>query len=195
MSSDSKELAFSTSYTSSELGDFITSFVRLINPKKVVEIGCQQGMSSILIGRGLGSSSQIHTYDLFSEVYSNPPYKETHADQMIAWRNIQKANLDCRVDVYKGTGFDAFKKHSEIDLLHIDICNHYDNLKPLLEIGLSKVKKAIILEGGIFNQWQKKHGFTPYYKIFEEELFSNWTYITIPENDHNAITILTRKIT
>lgn len=186
---------FTSSYKSEEISNFITSFVKLIQPDIVVEIGCQQGYSAIVIGKGLPSTSIIYTYDIFEDKYLNFPYSATHSNYDLAISNILTSSLTCQVEVHKLAGDAALKNHDSIDLLHIDICNHYDNIRPLLMEALPKVKHAVLLEGGGYNRWQKKYNYKPYFTIFEESVCKDWDHITIQENEHNAITILTRKNT
>jgi catechol 2,3-dioxygenase-like lactoylglutathione lyase family enzyme len=190
-----KQEIFSSSYKSPEVDSFITSFVATISPNKVVEIGAQQGKSTVLIAKGLDKTAEIYTYDLFEKSYDSPPYLDTHADKEIVISNLKTAKVKCGFSVNKARGEEALKQHDKIDLLHIDICNHYDNLKPLLELAVDKVSKAILLEGGIENSWQKKYGFKPYDSLLQEDwIASKWSYITIPFNEHNAITILTKRV-
>jgi catechol 2,3-dioxygenase-like lactoylglutathione lyase family enzyme len=185
---------FSSSYMLKEVDEFITSLVKIANPEVVVEIGAQQGKSTVLMAKALPASATIHTYDLFEKEYEAPPYLDTHANQQTVIDNLTKAKVKCSFNVNKGRGEEALANHNDIDLLHIDICNHYDNLKPLLEIALTKVRKTIILEGGISNNWQKKYGFKPYGPMLDEDWVSkSWSHITIPFNQHNAITIMMKR--
>lgn len=192
-------MIFSSSYSLPEAQGLITAFVRAINPKKAVEIGTQQGMSSILIGGAMQYGSQLITYDLFEDKYQGPPHLPTHANKEIAEQNIKKAGVADRVTVKMGSHREAFDNEIDIygvgytciDLLHVDICNHYDNLKPILELLENFTSKAIILEGGIYNLWQMKHGYKPWAPLLHEVL-DRWQHITVPFNEHNAVTLLTR---
>lgn len=189
-----KQTIFSSSYKTPEVDELITSIVRVASPKKVVEIGAQQGKSTVLIAKGLESDAVIHTYDLFEKEYRSPPYLDTHANQQTVLDNLKAAGVCCSYTVNKGSGEDALLTHNDIDLLHIDICNHYHNVRPLLLLAVDKVKSTILLEGGIANNWQKKHDFRPYGPMLEEDWVKHaWTYATIPFNEHNAVTIMTRR--
>lgn len=189
---------FSTSYKTDESINFLTSFVSLVKPTTVVEIGCQQGRSTIALAKGLSSEAKMFTFDLFEKKYSSPPYGETFANEEIVKHNLIDAQLDQIVSVFQGDHLKALEIiPSTIDMLHVDICNHYDNLRPVLYDILSRIeiKKAILLEGGIFNQWQQKCGFKSYSSLLREQFIAlRWNYITIPFAScsvHNAITICT----
>lgn len=187
---------FSTSYNTPEIAQFITSFVALINPRVVVEIGTQQARSTILIGRGMKKGASLYTYDLFETHYNQPPHLPTHANLDKAVDNIYKAGLPCTVFTKQHDGLDALThRHDSIDLLHIDICCHEANLRTLLGVALPKVTRAVMLEGGFgTNSWQKKYGFKPYGPMLTEPWVSNdWHVLTIPFTEDNAITLLTRR--
>lgn len=188
---------FTTSYKTEEQRDFITSFVRLINPKTVVEIGTQQGCSAITIGRGLQPESRLVTFDLFEPKYDKPPYSNTHACKQTAIMNIAAADLDCYWQVIQGSHHDVISHVPGlwIDLLHIDICNHYDNIEPILGHLAPFTKEALIIEGGIYNHWQKKHGYRPWHPVLDEAWFrTDWRAVVVPLSDEgNAVTLATRK--
>jgi len=180
---------FSTSYNA-EQRSFITSLVRVLNPSYALEFGTQQGSSAIAIGKGMQKGSKLVTYDLFSPQYDKPPYSDTHASQELAFNNIAAAGLECDTEIRKGDQGDWFSSNKRgIDLLHIDICNHYDNVARIIGTLEGWINGVILLEGGIHNNWQKEHGFAPF-----TLLLSSWQYITIPFNDHNAITIVSTHV-
>jgi len=191
-------VVFTSSYKTPEIQQFITSFAHVIDPTSAIEIGTQQGMSAILIGKGMKRGT-LHTYDLYESQYRGPPYLDTYADRAIVKDNILNAGLSGRVRVHEGSYKEAILEqidihgvgYSMIDLLHIDICNHYDNLKPMLERLSQFVSKAIILEGGIRNNWHQKYGYKSYTPLLDR--LTEWNYITIPFSDHNAITLMTRR--
>lgn len=165
-----------------------------------MEIGTQKGGSAILIGRGMKPGSILDCYDLFEEKYPQPPYAPTYASMEDTKQRIEEANLPCRVNVHKGDYNDALKElcfevaYVTVDLLHIDICNHLENLTPILKRMHRFVEKAIILEGGITNRWQVKYDYKSYIPLLQEpEIQQRWNYITVPFNRHNAVTLLTRK--
>lgn len=191
---------FTTSYPTPEAQSLITGFVQCIDPDSAIEIGTQKGGSAILIGRGMKAGTTIDCYDLFEEKYPEPPHAPTHANMEDTIKRIEDAELDCRIKVHKGTYQDALKElcfdvgYVTTDLLHIDICNHADNLLPILKAMHKFVDKAIILEGGVLNRWQVKYNYKSYLPLLDESEFaSHWDHITIPFNRHNAVTFMTRR--
>lgn len=183
------EKIFTTSYND-QACELITSLVQVLAPTEVIEIGSQQGRSSVAIAKGLVIGANFATADLFEPNYSSPPYLSTHADQQKVLENLDAAGLVCNYQVLRTNGLALAEKIGAVDLLHVDICNHRDNLLPILRAWGPKVKKMILLEGGIYNNWQRKYGFEPYRDSLNE--FNDWSHVTITINEHNAITIMTR---
>lgn len=188
-------MIFTTSYKNEGFKKIITGIVQVTNPQIAVELGTQQGASAILIGKAL-KDGKLFTYDSFDEKYDNPPYAETHADLRQTLRSIKAAKLDnTKVEV---TPYDAFRVadlYKSVDLLHIDICNHYDNIKKLLRQWYLKVNKVILIEGGGYNQWQKEYKFKPFYPLFTELFILNrYGCSVITLDDNYSLSILTRFI-
>lgn len=182
---------FTTSYKTPEIEEFITALVRLANPQTVVDIGTQQGKSAILLGRGLGEDAKLFSYDLFEEKYTAPPYSNTHSNMTLAKENIDLAGLKCLWSIRKKSGVEAIADFESIDVLHIDICNHTDNVKPILDAARSKVKKYILLEGGVPNAWQQKHGYTTFADLLKD--YTEFTFCVFKINEEgNAITVMSR---
>lgn len=193
-------MIFTSSYSTPGMTEYFIAFVESIDPASVIEIGTQQGFSSALLLQGMQEGT-VYTYDLFETKYPEPPYLDTHSNMEVVEENVKEFltdNLTCKV--YKGDYLDAFDRHIDIcgvgyapvDLLHIDICNHYDNLAPILEKLSPFVQKGIILEGGGYNNWQKKYSYLPYAPLLEE-MSGEWNHETVSFNEHNAITTMTRK--
>ena len=173
---------FTTSYKSPGMGELITALVKSVGAKKIIELGTQQGHSAVLLAKGI--TGVVKTYDTFETNYSNPPFKQTHADMLTALNNVKGYN----VQVFMKDAFDV--KPVKCDVLHIDICNHHHNVGRLLDSWASKVTKMIILEGGVYNKWQKKYGFLPYLCCLD--VMRDWTYTVIRGEGDYAVTIMTR---
>lgn len=176
---------FTTSYKSVGMEELITALVKTTKAKLTVEFGTQQGHSAILLARG---SKKVITFDLFEEKYLNAPYKETHAEMLTALQNVKGFNVEIRVENVNKV------KPFACDVLHIDICNHKDNVYPLLKKWQGKVKKMILLEGGVYNKWQKKYNFKPFIPALFGDIFVDWDYTTVKGDNGYALTILTRRI-
>ena len=192
-------MTFSSSYETPGMADLIAMLVRLVDPISVLEIGTQQGGSARIIAEAMTSGGYLTTCDLFEPKYRSPPYGDTHCSKEKAEENLRECGYRTSIKVLTAGYPDLVPKLSSrtVDMMHIDICNHYDNLKPILfdVIGRSviDVRKMILLEGGIYNKWQKQCGFYSYAPILKESWLCNWGHATIAFNDHNAITVLWRK--
>jgi len=186
---------FTTSYKTPEIEDFITSLVRLADPHIVVDIGTQQGKSAVLLGKGMKEGSELYSFDLFEETYSAPPHANTHSNMLAAKENLDFANLKCKWSVRKKAGVEAIEDFEQIDILHIDICNHRDNVIPILDVAINKVKKYILLEGGVKNSWQQKCGFTPFNESLQKyKEVADFCVFKINSNE-NAITVMSKRET
>jgi predicted O-methyltransferase YrrM len=187
-------MTFSSSYTPLQL-ELITCLVGSVDPKVAVELGTQLGASAVAIARGLSSKGKLFTYDLFEPKYSKPPHAETHANQEKALENIRWAGLEDCVSVLKGDYLKASEVflQGQVDLLHVDVCNHLGNVRPILSALAPHVRKMIILEGGTCNKWQEAHDFLPFKGMLYSPQFDRWDHVTIPFSEHRAITVMTRR--
>lgn len=186
-----------TSYLDPTLKRAVHNAAWVCNPRATVEFGTQQGSSSLLIAKAMGPGTRFYTYDTFEPNYSEPPYAETRADYDAAIKTLTDAGLRCQWKVLRLRAEDAWELHNEVDLLHIDICNHYNNVRPLLLQWVAKVNKLIILEGGVHNQWQKRNDFAPFLPVLNEpEIAANFDYKIIRGSgayEDHAVTFLRRR--
>lgn len=186
------------SYTTTKYADhgfdlIIKGLVEVYDPHTVVELGTQQGNSAIIIGKALGQGV-LYTYDSFETNYALPPYAATGADYQKAVGNIYDAGLHEKVFVIKKDAFEVYKDWPEVDILHVDIGNHYDNMAKILEQWRYKVAKVILLEGGGYNHWQKKCDFKPFNLLLNRHFITdNYDHVIISHDENYALTILTRK--
>ena len=185
-----------TSYRSKAAQDLITNLVRVVDPQRAVEIGTQQGHSALLICKGMSKNSTFSTYDLFEDSYQGPPYLQTHANKEIACQYLSEENPNCFWSVFVGdhkTALEHLGAENPIDLLHVDICNHKENLRPILFDMHKKVTNMILLEGGHYNHWHKKYGYKPYTTMLYESWLDEWNHATLQINETDALTIMTRR--
>lgn len=191
-------MVFTSSYVEQCQRDLITNLVACVNPIVALEIGTQQGNSAIAIARGM-KSGILYTCDLFEETYRAEPHGPTHASYAVAVQNIKEADLKVLVEVVIGNhsaGIRSAMAHGNIDLVHIDVCNHLTSVAVILGdlLAANQPARCVLLEGGIHNKWQKACGFDSYRPFLEtQEVFSGWTWSTIPFNGHNAITVMTSR--
>jgi catechol 2,3-dioxygenase-like lactoylglutathione lyase family enzyme/flavodoxin len=187
---------FSTSYRDEIFEGLLTTFIRIVNPKTVVELGVQQGKSAIQIAKGLGKDSKLYAYDLFQEKYSLPPYSQTHANFEETLRNLSNTYVNDKVVVLFYDAFQTHLLHDKVDVLHIDLCNHYDNVKKILELWSDKVTKMILIEGGYENHWHRKYGFKAFTPVLDESFIKDNYHVNIicSDNKNYALTVLIRKV-
>lgn len=180
-------------YEENGFADIIRGLVKIYDPKIVVELGTQQGASAIIIGQAL-NHGQLWTYDLFLDKYIAPPHLPTHASIDIAKYSVAGQGLSQKVHVCFGEALSVYKEYDKVDMLHIDICNWYNPIHTLLLQWKDKVNKSIILEGGGYTYWQRKHKFRPYTSLLSKRYITDlYQVTTIKKNEDYALTILIRK--
>lgn len=183
----------STSYIGSGFKELISGLVKIYDPKTVVELGTQQGASAIIMAKALGKG-HLYTYDLFRKRYTKPPYNLTRASLTETRKNIAANKLESKVTVRRKDALLAQNDFNKVDMLHVDLCNYYDNVRIVLSKWYKKVKKLIILEGGVYNKWQKEKGFKPFDEILEVPFIKdNYDKVIIKKDGNYALTILIRK--
>src|SRR4051812_8891105 len=92
-------------------GKLLTLFMKLVNAKKVVEVGTLAGYSAVRLVKGLPSDGHVWTCEL----------EERHAQ--IARENISKAGESARVTVVVGRASDSLRgleKEGPFDAVFID---------------------------------------------------------------------------
>lgn len=187
---------FSTSYPRKEMVDTIFSICKIVNPFLAVELGSQQGRSSVIIASAMKSNSTLYCFDAFLPKFPLPPYAETHSDKDLLIQNINKARslnfLKCNIEVEakKAEEVAVLFQNKRIDFLHIDIGNHYDNIKIVLPQFLPLVNNCILLDGGVYSRWMRNPNFPfkPYKDLLNN--FPEWKNRTIVWDDNYAITFM-----
>ncbi len=182
-----------TSYVGAGFKELITGLVKIYDPQTIVELGTQQGASAILIAKAMGKG-HLYTYDTFKENYPQPPFAKTKADLNATKKNITAHQLEDKITIHQKDAFLAYEDFKNVDLLHIDLCNYYDNVYQVLLKWHKKVNKLILLEGGILNKWQQKLGFRPFNEVLDLSIIkNNYNKVTIQKDNMYAITMLVRK--
>lgn len=186
-------MTFSTSYKSEGLPDLLTSLIKAVNPKLVLEFGVQQGASLIAIAKGL-KDGKVIGYDLFQPNYDEPPYGVTHASKDITLNNIKKANLTKKVEVIEANVFEIWNNYEKVDVLHVDLCNYHKNVMIVMEQWNEKVEQMILLEGGDDNHWQKRYGFRSFHSVLHTDFVTKrWEHTVIRGENDYALTVMTRR--
>lgn len=193
----------STSYTKDQL-TLLAALVRAKKPSLVVELGTQQGESAEYLYHGMNSvqNAEFHTYDLFEDNYRDPPYSPTKSsykkalDKLYTVRECREAlnNVKTSFKIEKEHALAALVKYPDksIDVLHVDICNHRENIKQLIRAIFWKTKSMAIFEGGSRepNHWQKECGFRSFRLILEVFKPAGWDLCYIPFDDNHGITVV-----
>ncbi|PKP36493.1 MAG: methyltransferase, partial [Bacteroidetes bacterium HGW-Bacteroidetes-15] len=90
-------------------GKFLEFICRMINPKRVLEIGTYTGYSAICMANGLGTDAKLHTIEINDEVCET------------ALTFFQKANLTNKITLHLGDAIDIIPTLNEsFDLVLID---------------------------------------------------------------------------
>lgn len=84
-----------------ETAKFISALSYMKRPKKILEVGCAIGYSSILLAQGLAEGGKITTLEFNSEMVQ------------IARENIKKANLELQIEVVETDAKDYLKTISD----------------------------------------------------------------------------------
>lgn len=152
-----------SSYEINGYGDLFYSLVKILKPKKIVELGTKAGYSTYFMAKalkenGAGSSSgTIDAYDLWEK------YQFTSCPKSAAEENL-KGVLDV-VNLLQEDVMRVEKKYESVDILHVDLGNCGELLDSAVIPWLSKVKQMIIIEGGSEERdkvdWIKKYNKTP----------------------------------
>ena len=180
-------------YEENGFAEIISGLVKVYDPKLVVELGTQQGASAIIIGKAL-KQGKLHTYDSFAETYDLPPHAKTKADPKVALMEIDRVGLTDKIEVFGEDAFKVYMRYDVVDILHIDLCNHYSTIARLFNQWRYKVTKCIILEGGGYNKWQRELGFKPFTPLLRRHVITNlYDVVIITKNEDYALTILTRR--
>ena len=119
-------------------GQFLEIISKLVQPKRILEIGTMVGYSSICLAKGLAVDGILHTIEMREQ------------DAEIAKNNFNKAGFNDRIQLHVGNALDIIPQLQEDwDLIFIDADKpgyekYYQLLKPRLRSG------ALILADNVF---------------------------------------------
>lgn len=184
----------STSYCSSDFESIFRAVVCFYEPRIVAEIGSQQGGSAIALGRDMPSDSDLYLYDKFETVYDLYPHGPTRVNKELLLQNLERAQVPPRIHIEKEDVRNVAARHPEgVDILHVDIGNTFQTVSEYLAPWLSLTRRAILLEGGVHNRWQRENGHQPYLPFLDTvcQPPSRWRYVVFCKDDHYALTLLT----
>ncbi|HTH30278.1 MAG TPA: O-methyltransferase [Lacibacter sp.] len=119
-------------------GQFLEIISKLVQPKRILEIGTMVGYSSICLAKGLAVDGILHTIEMREQ------------DAEIAKNNFNQAGFNDRIQLHVGNALDIIPQLQEDwDLIFIDADKpgyekYYQLLKPRLRSG------ALILADNVF---------------------------------------------
>jgi len=107
---ETEERKFPLIQVSPENGKFLQLLIRMINAKRVLEIGTLSGYSAIWMARGLPQNGKLVTVDI------NPEHAE------VARKYLKKAGLEHKVEVIVGDGIAVMNRlrGEKFDFVFID---------------------------------------------------------------------------
>ncbi|HLN53804.1 MAG TPA: class I SAM-dependent methyltransferase [Lentimicrobium sp.] len=130
-------------------GKLLQFFCRMMNARRVLEIGTYTGYSSIYMARGMAEGGVLHTIDNNREV-------EDIAEEFIA-----RAGLSGKIRTYQGDALEVIRERifpfeDELDLVFIDAdkenyINYYELCLPRVKKGGFLIADNVLWYGRIFS--------------------------------------------
>jgi caffeoyl-CoA O-methyltransferase len=172
-------------------GKFLQLLARMVNAKKILELGTLGGYSTIWMARALPPNGRLVTVEL----------EQAHAD--VAHRNIIKAGLDDIVDIMVGKAIDVLPKiaAAEIgpfDLIFIDAdkppyAEYFEWALKLSHPGTVIIADNVIREGKVLDpdcEDERVKGVQRFNKLLAETKRVSATIIqTVGSKEHDGMAI------
>ena len=124
-------------------GQFLEIISKLVQPKRILEIGTMVGYSSICLAKGLAADGLLHTIEMREE------------DAALAKNNFIRAGLSDRIHLHVGNALDILPQLHEIwDLVFIDADKtgydqYYRMVKPRLRSGGLVLADNVLFHGDV----------------------------------------------
>ena len=113
-------------------GRLLSLISKIINPKKILEIGTFTGYSTLCLAEGLDENGQIHTIDVNEELYD------------LQRKYFKKSTFNDNITQHLGNALDIIPKlDQEFDLIFLDADKI--NYPKYLELLINKLKKGGVL--------------------------------------------------
>ena len=113
-------------------GRLLSLISKIINPKKILEIGTFTGYSTLCLAEGLDKNGQIHTIDVNEELYD------------LQRKYFKKSPFNDNITQHLGNALDIIPKlDQEFDLIFLDADKI--NYPKYLELLINKLKKGGVL--------------------------------------------------
>ncbi|MBT7529311.1 MAG: O-methyltransferase [Flavobacteriaceae bacterium] len=131
-------------------GRLLSLISKIINPKKILEIGTFTGYSTLCLAEGLDKNGQIHTIDVNEELYD------------LQRKYFKKSPFNDNITQHLGNALDIIPKlNQEFDLIFLDADKI--NYPKYLELLINKLKKGGVLlsdnvlwDGKVLNKISQK---------------------------------------
>jgi predicted O-methyltransferase YrrM len=124
-------------------GQFLELISKLVQPKRILEIGTMVGYSSICLAKALTTDGLLHTIEL------------READAANAQANFEKAGLQDRIRLHVGDALEILPQLNETwDLVFIDAdktsyTKYYELVKPRLRSGGLLLADNVLFHGDV----------------------------------------------
>jgi caffeoyl-CoA O-methyltransferase len=176
---------------SANQGKFLHLLAKLVNAKKILEIGTLAGYSTIWMARALPSDGRLITLEL----------DPVHA--AVAGKNIRAAGLEAIVDIRIGKAIDSLKRieaagEGPFDMIFIDAdkppyTEYFQWAVRLSRPGTLIIADNVIREGGVLDEHSKDEvvaGVQRFNKMLSENTAVDATIIqTIGEKEHDGMAL------
>lgn len=125
-------------------GALLTMLVKLVKPRRVLEIGCFTGYSTVCMAYGLPEGGHIDSLEINEEL------------EYLILEGFEKAGVKDRITMHFG---DAKKTlgtlHGPYDLVFMDAdkrdyCAYYEQMKPLLHSGSLILADDVLWDGKVY---------------------------------------------
>jgi caffeoyl-CoA O-methyltransferase len=127
-------------------GQFLEIISKLVQPKRILEIGTMIGYSTICLAKGLAADGVLHTIEMREQ------------DAAIAKNNFIRAGLNDRIQLHVGNALDIIPQLQETwDLVFIDADKpgyekYYQLLKSRLRSGALILADNVLFHGDVLEE-------------------------------------------
>lgn len=180
---------------SANQGKFLHLLAKLVNAKKILEIGTLAGYSTIWMARALPRDGRLITLEL----------DPVHAD--VAGKNIRAAGLEAVVDIRIGKAMDSLQQietagEGPFDMIFIDAdkppyTEYFQWAVRLSRPGTLIIADNVIREGAVLDEHSKDEvvaGVQRFNKMLSENTAVDATIIqTIGEKEHDGMALAIMK--
>tara|TARA_R110002072_G_scaffold256037_11_gene414838 strand:+ start:609 stop:1250 length:642 start_codon:yes stop_codon:yes gene_type:complete len=130
-------------------GRVLSMFSKMIQPKRILEIGTYTGYSAICMAEGLSENGELHSIDINEELHE------------FCKKYIEKAGFQNQIRLYVGDAIDIIPQiKQDWDLVFIDAdkenySNYYQLLIDKLPSGAFIIADNVLWSGKVINDYKK----------------------------------------